>query len=403
MPFGAGRRLRVGGGLVSGKVGATSRGGRRRIGVFYAPVLTSFLPGLGNHDCSDTPDASRRRVCDHVALRRTFVTTVAMATLTAVWLLQAGLPVRAAFPLPTPDPAHQQLAGPGTRTPARLHPDVARPFAGQTPPAQTPPPPAAPSPTPAPQPPDGSAARGGASPAPGISAESLLARNGPPVIILDPGHGGDDAGAKGAGGAQEKQLTLDIARRLKSLLEMRLGVRVMLTRESDVAVPLDTRVAFANNHKGDLFLSLHMNAAPLPAVEGSEVYYLQLDRAGEQARASAGKTAVAVPTIGGGTRTLELIPWELAQARHLDASAMLADALAASLGARLPAGPSPIRRAPLRVLEGVNMPAALVELAFLSSPAQEKQALTNDFKDAAAQALFDAVSAFRQRDETKAR
>ena len=326
-----------------------------------------------------------------------------MATLTAAWLLLAGPPARAALFLPSRDAAQTDIIARGTRARDGVDAGAVR-LAAQTPAPQIPPPSPPPSPSPSPsltpppqQPADGNGARSGVPAGPAISAESLLARNGPPVIIVDPGHGGDDVGTKGGGGAQEKQLTLDIARRLKSLLEMRLGVRVMLTRESDIAVPLDTRVAFANNHKGDLFLSLHLNAAPLPAVEGAEVYYLQLNRDGEQARASAAKTAVSIPTFGGGSRTLELIPWEIAQARHLEASAMLADALAESLGARIPAGPSPIRRAPLRVLQGVNMPAALVELAFLSNPTQEKLALTNDFKDMAALGLFEAVAAFRQQ------
>jgi N-acetylmuramoyl-L-alanine amidase len=305
------------------------------------------------------------RVCDHVGLRRTSVTIAAMMILAAAWLLQAQAPA----PAPqVPPPA--------------------------------PPAPAAPvAPTPEP-----GATRGGTPPATTISPESLFARGGPPTVILDPGHGGDDIGTKGAGGAQEKQLTLDIARRLRPLLEMRLGVHVMLTRDADVAVPIESRVAFANNHKGDLFLSLHMNAAPSSTVEGAEVYYLQLDRDGEQARQNAARTAVAIPTVGGATRTLELIPWDVAQARHIEASTMLANALASGLGARLPAGSSPIRSAPLRVLEGVNMPAALVELAFLSSPAQEKDAVTEEFKNMAAQGLADAVVTFRgQLDDERAR
>jgi len=251
---------------------------------------------------------------------------------------------------------------------------------------------------------DGGAPRQNGPAPPAVSVESLTApRTGAQTVILDPGHGGDDSGTK-SGGTQEKQLTLDIARRVRALLEMHLGVHVMLTRDGDTAVPLDARVAFANNHQGDLFLSLHANAAPSPAVEGSEVYYLQLDREGERARADAARTAVAIPVIGGGTRTLDLIPWELAQARHLEASAMFANALAAGLGARIPSGPSPVRTAPLRVLEGVNMPAALVEIAFLSSPAQAKLARSDEFKEMTAQGLYDAIAAFRrQSEETRPR
>jgi N-acetylmuramoyl-L-alanine amidase len=249
---------------------------------------------------------------------------------------------------------------------------------------------------------DAGAGRQSAPPGPGtpVTLESLTApRTAAPTLILDPGHGGEDVGTRTSSGLQEKQVTLDIARRVRMLVETRLGLRVLLTRDSDLAVPLDARVAFANNHKGDLFLSLHANSAPSPTVEGAEVYYLQLDREGERVRAEASKTAVAIPVVGGGTRTLDLIPWDLAQARHLDGSAMFANALATSLGAHIPVGPSPIRMAPLRVLEGVNMPAALVEIAFLSSPAQAKLAASDEFKAMAAQGLFDAIAAFRREGE----
>jgi N-acetylmuramoyl-L-alanine amidase len=253
---------------------------------------------------------------------------------------------------------------------------------------------------PAPTTPDATAGRPSSPPpGPAPSPESLTARSGPPTLILDPGHGGEDTGVKTAGGLLEKQLTFDVARRVRMLVETRLGLRVLLTRDGDVAVPLDTRVAFANNHKGDLFLSLHANFAPSATVEGAEVYYLQLDKAGEQARADAARNTVAIPVLGGGTRPLELIPLERAQARHLDASANFANSLATSLGARIPMAPSPVRTVPLRVLEGVNMPAAMVEVAFLSSPAQEKLAASDEFKDKTAQGLYDAIAAFQRRDE----
>jgi N-acetylmuramoyl-L-alanine amidase len=240
---------------------------------------------------------------------------------------------------------------------------------------------------------------------PPITVESLVASRAPlQTIVIDPGHGGDDVGARGAAGLEEKALTLDIARRLRALLEARIGARVILTRDGDTAVPPAARVAAANNNKGQLFLSLHANAAPTSAVEGAEVYYLALDREGEQARAAAARGAVTLPVVGGGTRPLELIPWELAQVRHLDASTRLADTIAEQLGARVPMGPSPVRRAPLRVLEGIDMPAALVEMAFLSSPAQETLAASEEFRTGVATALLDAIVRFRrQLEEARAR
>src|SRR4029077_7780593 len=98
------------------------------------------------------------------------------------------------------------------------------------------------------------------------------------TMVIDAGHGGEDAGVHGAKGALEKQITLEVARRLKTLVETQLGVRVVMTRDDDRAITPDERDAVANNSKADLFLSIHANGALSPAVTGAEVYYLRLDR-----------------------------------------------------------------------------------------------------------------------------
>ena len=91
--------------------------------------------------------------------------------------------------------------------------------------------------------------------------EPVFPTPGVKTIVIDPGHGGEEAGAKGAKGTLEKAVTLSVARRLKSALEARLGARVLLTRVSDGAVGPDERAAVANNNKADLFISLHANAS----------------------------------------------------------------------------------------------------------------------------------------------
>ena len=96
------------------------------------------------------------------------------------------------------------------------------------------------------------------------------------TIVIDPGHGGDDTGAKGAQGTLEKTVTLAIARRLKAQIESRLGTRVLLTRDGDQTVALDQRASLANNNKADLFLSLHANASVRQSVAGAEVLYLSI-------------------------------------------------------------------------------------------------------------------------------
>ena len=88
---------------------------------------------------------------------------------------------------------------------------------------------------------------------------------------MAPGHGGDDAGTRGPDGSLEKDVTLDIARRLRNLIESQLGLRVVLTRTSDTTVPLDERAAIANNNRADLFISLHTNASVRETATGAEV------------------------------------------------------------------------------------------------------------------------------------
>ena len=237
-----------------------------------------------------------------------------------------------------------------------------------------------------------------APPRPAPSSEGappVLARTGVQTVAIDPGHGGEEIGARGAAGTQEKELTLDVARRLRGLVETRLGLHVVLTRDEDRAIALDQRTAMANNNKADLFISLHVNAALSPRVAGAEVYHLRLGREEEQVRREAEAGSLTLPVLGGGTRTVDLVRWDLAQARHVDASATFASMLGDALKGYVPMGPHPIQQAPLRVLEGADMPAALVEMAYLTNPDQEKLTGSDDFKNSVAQAIYDAIVRFR--------
>ena len=234
-------------------------------------------------------------------------------------------------------------------------------------------------------------------PAPAAPAPPPIAAPRPAMqtIVIDPGHGGDDIGSRGAGGLAEKDVTLDIARRLRALIETRLGIHVVETREDDRAVAIDQRAAIANNNKADLFISLHANAALSPKPAGAEVYHLRADREIDAVRREAESGAVALPVLGGGTRTVNVIRWDLAQARHVEASAMFASMLGATLTGRVPMATHPVQQASLRVLEGVDMPAALIEVAYLTNPTQEKLAGSDSFKDTVAQAVFDSIMMFR--------
>jgi N-acetylmuramoyl-L-alanine amidase len=215
------------------------------------------------------------------------------------------------------------------------------------------------------------------------------------TIVIDPGHGGDELGARGPGGTLEKHVTLQVAQRLKSAIEARLGVRVILTRDGDRTVSLDERAALANNNKADLFLSLHANASVRVGPSGAEVFYLSLEEYGDDAARVARGQGEALPVFGGGSREIEIILWEMAQARHIQESAALAGFVEAALRERVAMSPRAIQQAPFRVLVGANMPAVLVEMGFLTNADQERQLASEAFQSTLVQALVDSVIRFR--------
>jgi N-acetylmuramoyl-L-alanine amidase len=130
-------------------------------------------------------------------------------------------------------------------------------------------------------------------------------------------------------------------------------------------------------------------------VLGAEVFYLSRDAEMDAARRAAEVDSVALPVLGGGTRSIDVIRWDMAQARHLESSAVLAGLLEAELRSRVPLGPRPLQEAPMRVLVGANMPAALIEMAYLTNQAQEKQAASPDFQTSITQAIYETVLRFR--------
>jgi len=238
-----------------------------------------------------------------------------------------------------------------------------------------------------------------AAPAAPVDSRLVIPSQGPSTglrtVVIDPGHGGDELGTQGAKGTLEKDITLSVARRLRTLIESRLGAKVFLTREDDRTLSLDDRSAFANNHQADVFLSIHANSAVRPVLKGAEVYFLTVERADAEARKRAGDTAAFLPALGGGSREIDLILWETAQARYLEQSAALAGFVEQSLAARIEMSPRAVQQAPFRVLVGANMPAALVEIGYLSNAEQETQLASGTYQDQVAQALLDALIKFR--------
>lgn len=238
-------------------------------------------------------------------------------------------------------------------------------------------------------------------PAPASGPPLALPPPPPPgirTIVLDPGHGGDEHGTVGQGGLLEKDVVLDVARRLKGLVESRLGIRVLLTRDEDRLVPHDERASIANNNKADLFISLHANASPNRSARGAQVYSLSPDGLSAEARRQAeSPDARPVPVLGGGSRDIDLILWDMAQVRHLAESSAFAVLVEEELRRRVEMNQNPVQQAPFRVLVAANMPAVLVEMAFLSNPDEERLLATDAFKLKIVQALYDAIVRYRSR------
>ena len=220
------------------------------------------------------------------------------------------------------------------------------------------------------------------------------------TIVIDPGHGGSDYGASGPSGMAEKDLVLMLARALSRDLTARLPVRVVLTRESDVELPLANRTAIANQNKADLFISIHLNSSVGSRAHGAETYFLSLQASDEEAalRAAAENQAAGGAT-GDPLNDLDLILWDLAQSHHLSASQSLAKLVQEELNSTLGLRNRGVKQAPFRVLRGAAMPAILVELGFLSNPTEERQLQEPGYQESLTGALVRAISRYRERVE----
>ena len=242
----------------------------------------------------------------------------------------------------------------------------------------------------------GSAAPSGTptTPAPGPPPASRAK-----TIVLDPGHGGVEEGAKGPDGLLEKDATLALTKTIQEVLQRR-GYRVVTTRLSDATVGLDDRAAQANAAKADVFVSIHCNASRSATAHGTEVYYLSLD-ASDRAAALLAESENATPAVtpdsaekNAAVRDLDLILWDLAQNQHLSASARLAEIVQADFNRLLGITTRGVKQAPFRVLVGVNAPAVLVEVAFITNPDEEARIGSEEFRRQAAETLAGSLDRY---------
>lgn len=229
---------------------------------------------------------------------------------------------------------------------------------------------------------------------------SLSASAAGPLVVLDPGHGGNQEGAASVSGWKEKTLALELAMRVKDALEKTVKAKVRLTREKDTLLGLNERVKWANDQKPDLFLSIHANSMPTRALRlktsGIETYFLSAAGSSEQAKKVAARENAEIPgaTKGPGGDTLAFILADLQRAETHQDSSRLAYLVHEKLIGATGAPDRGVQQAPFYVLMGLQAPAVLVEVGFISHPEEGVRLAEAEYQAKLAQAIADGVQVF---------
>ncbi|MFC2160282.1 N-acetylmuramoyl-L-alanine amidase [Acidobacteriota bacterium] len=225
-----------------------------------------------------------------------------------------------------------------------------------------------------------------------------LVSQGITTVVIDPGHGGIKSGATGKFGALEKDVTLAISLKLKSIIERNLAFRVVLTRDRDIDKSLEDRAAIANNNKAYLFISIHANGSYRKNARGSSTYFLSLNATDEEARRLAylenNEPELEEQISSEQEDDIKMILWNMAQTAYLKQSSQLAESIQIQLNSLLKTRNRGVKQAPFKVLTGVACPAVLVEVAFISNPEEEKQLGTENFQNNVALAIYNGLNNF---------
>lgn len=214
-------------------------------------------------------------------------------------------------------------------------------------------------------------------------------------IVVDPGHGGHDPGAVGPNGIQEKDVVLAVGLKLKDLIKEELGLDVVMTRSSDVFIPLEERTAIANKVNADLFLSVHANAATNRSAAGIETYYLNLAKTDKVAQLAAKENGTSLEKVS----VLQAILFDLMANYKLNDSAHLADEVQKSLHKKIRLRYSDVKnlgvkQGPFYVLVGATMPSILVETAFLSNALEESRLKDPAYLEMTAEGILEGVRSY---------
>ena len=215
------------------------------------------------------------------------------------------------------------------------------------------------------------------------------------TIVIDPGHGGRDPGARGQRGTEEKDITLKVALKLRDLLRRQPGVRVLMTRDRDQFIELEDRAKFANGQEADLFVSIHVNSHPQRSVKGIEIYHFGEAKDQRALEVAARENGTPLSSTGVGW---EYLVADLLTAKKIEASLELAwtakEAMVTNLNGHYTLVDHGVKTAPFYVLRFTSMPSILAEIAYISNSGEEDLLRTGHFTTRVAEALMDGIHTF---------
>ena len=218
------------------------------------------------------------------------------------------------------------------------------------------------------------------------------------TIIIDPGHGGKDPGAIGYRGTKEKDITLDVAKRLVKKIERNMNINTILTRDEDVFIRLEDRTKLANSENGKLFISIHANSAEDRRANGFETYMIGTNKNAAAVRTAARENAV-LDLEGGNTKKLTdeaLIKATIAQSGFAKGSEQFAALVQEEMNKRLQSKDRGVKQAGFYVLAYASMPNVLIELGYISNPSEEKKLKSSQYKDALATSIYRAIEQYQK-------
>ena len=218
------------------------------------------------------------------------------------------------------------------------------------------------------------------------------------TIVIDAGHGGKDPGAVGYRGTKEKDIALDVAKRLEKKLSKNMNVKIVMTREEDIFLRLSERTKIANESNGNLFISIHTNAAEDRRASGFETFLIGPNKNEAAVRVAARENAVLeLEGITGKKLSNEdLIQATIAQSAFASQSEQFASMVQKEIKKRVQSKDRGVKQAGFYVLMGASMPNVLVELGFISNPSEEKKLRSPQYRDQLASAIYRAVEQYQK-------